>query len=120
MSSTNNSTKPAYSLETDVLVVGGGPVGLFTAYRLGKLNVNAILVERNLSTSKYPKMDITNERTMELYKKAGLDSLMRSHGVPASHGFNEIYATGLGQDNYRIAQIVSANFSLLLGLSEKG
>ncbi|RFU81379.1 fad binding domain-containing [Trichoderma arundinaceum] len=45
MSSTGNSVDPTHSLETDVLIVGGGPVGLFTAYRLG------IIYERLLKSA---------------------------------------------------------------------
>ncbi|KAL6815145.1 FAD binding domain-containing protein [Trichoderma sp. SZMC 28015] len=105
MSSATPLTNSLTVLSTDVLIVGGGPVGLFTAYQLGMLGVNTILVERNHFTTKFPKMDLTHERTMEIYRKVGLASLLRSSGVPVTHGFNEIYATGLGSDGYHMAQI---------------
>lgn len=89
-------------------------MGLFTAYQLGMLGVNTILVERNHSTTKFPKMDLTHERTMEIYRKVGLASLLRSSGVSVTHGFNEIYATGLGSDGYHMAQIVSETLADLL------
>ncbi|KAL7935559.1 hypothetical protein V8C35DRAFT_257755 [Trichoderma chlorosporum] len=53
-------------------------------------------------------MDLTHKRTMEIYRKVGLDSIMTSNGVPVAHGLNEIYTTGLGPDGYLIAQLVSA------------
>ncbi|KAJ4854147.1 FAD binding domain-containing protein [Trichoderma breve] len=105
MSSTTHLANPLTVLSTDVLIVGGGPVRLFTAYQLGMLGVNTILVERNHFTTKFPKMDLTHERTMEIYRKVGLASLLRSSGVPMTHGFNEIYATGLGRDSHHMAQI---------------
>ncbi|KAF3062992.1 hypothetical protein CFAM422_010507 [Trichoderma lentiforme] len=105
MSSATHLTNSLTVLSTDVLIVGGGPVGLFTAYQLGMLGVNTTLVERNHSTTKFPKMDLTHERMMEIYRKAGLASLLRSSGVPVIHVFNEIYATGLGEDGYHMAQI---------------
>ncbi|KAK4083905.1 uncharacterized protein Triagg1_1567 [Trichoderma aggressivum f. europaeum] len=69
------------------------------------LGVNTILVERNDFTTKFPKMDLTHERTMEIYRKFGLGSLLKSNGEPVTHGFNEIYATGLGRDGHHMAQI---------------
>lgn len=114
MPSVTHSTNSPTVLSTDVLIVGGGPVGLFTAYQLGMLGVNTTLVERNDFTTKFPKMDLTNERTMEIYRKVGLASLLRSSGVPVTHGFNEIYATGLGSDSHHMAQIVSETLSDLL------
>ncbi|KAL7958513.1 FAD binding domain-containing protein [Trichoderma compactum] len=105
MSSTMHSTISPAVLNTDVLIVGGGPVGLFTACQLGILGVNTTLVERNNFTTKFPKMDLTHEWTMEIYRKVGLASLLRSSGVPVTHGFNEIYATGLGNDGHHMAQI---------------
>ncbi|KKP03758.1 FAD binding domain-containing protein [Trichoderma harzianum] len=105
MSSATDLTNPLTILSIDVLIVGGGPVGLFTAYQLGMLGVNTILVERNRLTTKFPKMDLTHERAMEIYRKVGLASLLRSSGVPVAQGFNEIYATGLGRDGYFMAQI---------------
>lgn len=116
MSSATRLTDSLTVLGTDVLIVGGGPVGLFTAYQLGMLGVNTILVERNHFTTKFPKMDLTHERTMEIYRKAGLASLLRSSGVPVTHGFNEIYATGLGSDGHHMAQIVSETLADLLEL----
>ncbi|KAL7905364.1 FAD binding domain-containing protein [Trichoderma velutinum] len=105
MSSVRHLTNSLTVLSTDVLIIGGGPVGLFTAYHLGMLGVNTTLIERNHSTTKFPKMDLTHERTMEIYRKVGLASLLRSNGAPVTHRSNEIYATGLGGDGYNIAQI---------------
>ncbi|KAL6690863.1 hypothetical protein J3F84DRAFT_398125 [Trichoderma pleuroticola] len=105
MSSTMHSTKPLTVLSTDILIVGGAPVGLFTAYQLGMLGVNTTLVERNHFTTKFPKMDLTHSRTMEIYQKVDLASLLRSSSVPVTQGFSEIYATGLGRDGHHIAQI---------------
>ena len=50
-----------------VLIVGGGPVGLITATTLAKYGVRSVILERNLTTTKWPKMDLTNARSMEIY-----------------------------------------------------
>lgn len=50
-------------IETSVLVVGGGPVGMLLAYILSAYwNVECTLVEQASTTTRYPKMEYTNHR----------------------------------------------------------
>lgn len=63
-----------------MLVVGAGPAGLTAALQLANNGVSCMLVERNLSTTKWPKMDITNCRSMELLKRLGIDAGLREVG----------------------------------------
>lgn len=64
-----------------VLVVGGGPVGLLTAWQLAENGVDCMLAEQNETTTKWPKMDITNCRSMELLKRMSLDKVVREAGT---------------------------------------
>ena len=57
---------------TPVLIAGGGPVGLMLALELDYHRIDAILVERNPTTTRHPKMDITNGRSMELFRSLGV------------------------------------------------
>lgn len=67
-------------LKTSVLVVGGGPVGLLTAFQLSRLGIRCIIAERNLETTTWPKMDLMNCRTMEILKILGLaDEFRQAH-----------------------------------------
>jgi hypothetical protein len=52
-----------------VLIAGGAPVGMTLACELSRRGIACMLVERNASTTRYPKMDITNARSMELLTK---------------------------------------------------
>ena len=52
---------------------GGGPVGLMSALELNKQGIKAILIEKNPRTTQHPKMDITNGRSMELFRRRGVD-----------------------------------------------
>ena len=82
-------------MDTQVLIAGGGPVGLITALELDKQDIKAILIEKNPTTTKHPKMDITNGRSMELFRRWGVDKKLRAVAVPESHGFEVIWASNL-------------------------
>jgi 2-polyprenyl-6-methoxyphenol hydroxylase-like FAD-dependent oxidoreductase len=58
-------------LDVPVLVVGGGPVGLTMALALHKRNIRTMVVERNPTTTRHPKMDVTNGRSMEHFRRLG-------------------------------------------------
>ena len=58
--------------EAEVIVAGAGPVGLTLAIDLGRRGVRCTLIERNPTTAPYPKMDRSNARTMELYRRIGI------------------------------------------------
>ena len=47
-----------------VLIAGGGPVGMTLACELSRRGIECMLVECNSTTTRYPKMDITNVRSM--------------------------------------------------------
>lgn len=71
------------ALDTDVLVVGGGPIGLLTALTLSLNGIKCILVERNQHTTQWPKMDLTNCRSMELLQRLGIADEWRKLGISA-------------------------------------
>lgn len=86
------------SASADVIVVGGGPVGMTLAYILADYGVSSILLERNPTTTRHPKMDITNARSMELFATIGLDEKLRAVSVPEDHRFDVSWITTLTGD----------------------
>lgn len=80
---------------TPVLIAGAGPVGLTLALELASHGVASVLVERNPSTTTYPKMDLTNVRSMELFDRLGLVDDIRCAGVPSQYSFDVIVASSL-------------------------
>ncbi|KAG0646843.1 FAD-dependent monooxygenase apdD [Hyphodiscus hymeniophilus] len=86
--------------ETEILIVGGGPVGMFAAFRLARLGQSCVLVEKNTYTTVHPKMEYTSFRTMEIYRHIGLIDHILPHGVPETFPMDDIYATGLGDKNF--------------------
>ena len=69
--------------ETPVLVVGAGPAGLLAALQLARQGTHCLLVERSLDTTKWPKMDVTNCRSMELLRRLGIADDLREQGEPS-------------------------------------
>jgi 2-polyprenyl-6-methoxyphenol hydroxylase-like FAD-dependent oxidoreductase len=94
--STMHRTQPEWTPEqVPVLIAGGGPVGLTLALTLAQHGVTAILVERNPSTTTHPKMDITNGRSMELFRHLGVADELRKVAVPEDHPFDVSWVTNL-------------------------
>ena len=70
-------------IDTQVLIVGAGPVGLTLAVDLGLRGVRCTLVEQKEAPQFLPKMERCNARTMEMFRRMGLADRIRAAGLPA-------------------------------------
>jgi 2-polyprenyl-6-methoxyphenol hydroxylase-like FAD-dependent oxidoreductase len=78
-----------------VLIAGGGPVGMTLACELSRRGIACLLVERNPTTTRHPKMDITNARSMELFRRLGVVDALRAVAVPETSNFDVSWITNL-------------------------
>ncbi len=69
----------------DVIIAGAGPVGLTLAIDLGRRGVKCLIIERNQTTAPWPKMDRSNARSMEFYRRLGIVDRVRALGYPADN-----------------------------------
>ena len=69
--------------DLDVLIVGGGPVGLTLAIELGQQGIRCELVERRTEPGNLPKMERCNPRTMEYFHRMGIADRVRAAGLPS-------------------------------------
>ena len=70
-------------MDTDVLIVGAGPVGLTLAIDLGRRGVRCTLIEQKSAPHMWPKMERCNARSMEIYRRLGLAKKIRAAGLPS-------------------------------------
>jgi 2-polyprenyl-6-methoxyphenol hydroxylase-like FAD-dependent oxidoreductase len=67
--------------DTEVLIVGAGPVGLVLAVDLGQRGVRCTLVEKKPAPQFLPKMERCNARTMEIFRRMGIVDKVRAAGL---------------------------------------
>lgn len=88
---------------TQVVIAGGGPVGLGLAIALGQRGVRCILVERYLAPQPIPKGQNLTQRTLEHFHFWGAEQAQRAaRTVPKEYGIGGMtaYGTLLGEYHY--------------------
>jgi len=82
-------------LDTQVVIVGAGPVGLTLAIELGRRGVRCTIIEQKPAPAKLPKMERCNARTMEIYRRMGIVEKVRTAGLPAHCPMDVFIVTSL-------------------------
>ncbi|MFF2009669.1 FAD-dependent monooxygenase [Streptomyces sp. NPDC058195] len=68
---------------TSVLIVGGGPAGLALSCLLSGYGVDHVLIEAHPAVSRHPKARGVCARSMEIFRRIGLESAVRAAGLPS-------------------------------------
>lgn len=82
-------------MDTQVIIVGAGPVGLTLAIDLGRRGLRCILLEQKAAPQFLPKMERCNARTMEIYRRMGLADKIRDAGYPRDAPMDVFIVTSL-------------------------
>jgi len=82
-------------MDTDVLIVGAGPVGLTLALDLGRRGVRCMLIEQKSAPHMWPKMERCNARSMEIYRRLGVAEKIHAAGLPAHIPMDVFIVTSL-------------------------
>jgi 2-polyprenyl-6-methoxyphenol hydroxylase-like FAD-dependent oxidoreductase len=80
-----------------------------------------MLVEKNTTTTRHPKMDITNSRSMELFRRFGLSGALRNVAVPEDHPFDVAWITSLaGYELHRFRYMTPSEFRKHIRIKNDG
>jgi len=59
-------------MDSDVLIVGGGPTGLMLANQLGRRGIRAMIIDRHSGPAQQSRAMAVHARTLEVYSKLGI------------------------------------------------
>ena len=97
------------TIETDVVVVGAGPVGLAAAIELGSRGVKVLLAERNARVGAAPRAKTTNVRTRTHLRRWGIaDRLAAEAPFGIDYPNNMVFLTRLGTGGHELARFADA------------
>ena len=83
-------------IETEVLVVGAGPVGLTLALDLAWRGVDVVVIERR-QPAEPPRIrsNHVSARSMEIFRRLGVAKMLREAGLPANYPNDVAYRTSV-------------------------
>ncbi len=84
------------SLHADVLVAGGGPVGLTLAMDLARRGVRVTVVEAQaFDATPGVKCNHVSARSMEVFRRLGVARALRDAGLPPDHPNDVVFRTSM-------------------------
>lgn len=89
------------TIETPVLIIGGGAAGLSASINLSQLGVDHVLVSSLPYTSKLPKAHVLNQRTMEIFTEMGFSDRVYEQSTPADNMKATGWYAGVAGDHPR-------------------
>jgi 2-polyprenyl-6-methoxyphenol hydroxylase-like FAD-dependent oxidoreductase len=91
----NPMTDNKAGLDAQVVIVGGGPVGMGLAIELGQRGIRCIVVERHAQPQPIPKGQNLTQRTMEHFHAWGAEKAVRAaRTIPPEYGIGGLTAYG--------------------------
>ncbi|MBR0687781.1 FAD-dependent monooxygenase [Bradyrhizobium manausense] len=92
----------AFKSQTQVIIVGGGPVGLGLAIDLGQRDVRCVLIERFKTPQPIPKGQNLTQRTLEHLYFWGVEQELRAaRTIPREYGIGGMTAYGTLLSDYK-------------------
>lgn len=99
----------------EVIIVGGGPVGVALAIELGMLNIKTAVIEKYDKPQLLPRAQLLNPRSMEFFRRWGINQQLLKEGMlSASYPLKVIWCSGLAGKMYAsvdMAEHIDADMS---------
>jgi 2-polyprenyl-6-methoxyphenol hydroxylase-like FAD-dependent oxidoreductase len=105
------------TLQTSVLVVGAGPIGLSLALDLAWRGVDCILIDQGDGTMPHSKIGLISVRSMELFRRWEIVDRVRQCGFPKDYPLNMVFCTSLAGHTIGISEYPSSRGDLPTSVS---
>jgi 2-polyprenyl-6-methoxyphenol hydroxylase-like FAD-dependent oxidoreductase len=89
-------------IQPQVVIAGGGPIGMFLAAELGSRGVRTLVVERTLEASTQAKVMQVSFRTMEFCRRLGIAAEVEHWGLEPGYPMTNMFVTSL--DGYELGR----------------
>ncbi len=106
--------------DTDVIIVGAGPVGLSLALELGVRGVDCTVVERRDGSVPVPRMSGVSTRNMEYCRRWGVADEVKNAVWSSTHPMDFVYVTSLCGDEIARLEVPSYDKRGVLPFSPEG
>ena len=85
------------TLKTEILIIGGGPVGMAMAAELRYQGIDCILIEKTDGIVRDPKVSTVGYRSMEFCRRWGISENIRNAGWDENHTLDVAWVTSVGE-----------------------
>src|SRR6266566_3682394 len=100
----SKSHHPNYDETTQVLIVGGGIVGLSTSLFLSWRGISSLLVERHPGTAIHPRIPALAQPTMEMFRSVGIEEAIHEVEAPLNRSGNLLLVESLVGQEFDVLQ----------------
>src|SRR3989440_6947094 len=100
----SKSHHPNYDETTQVLIVGGGIVGLSTSLFLSWRGISSLLVECHPGTAIHPRIPALAQPTMEMFRSVGIEEAIHEVEAPLNMSGNLLLVESLVGQEFDVLQ----------------
>ena len=104
MDTQSTSQHTGYDETTQVLIVGGGIVGLSTSLFLSWRGISSLLVERHPGTAVHPRIPGVAQPTMEMFRSVGIEEAIHRVEAPFNMSGNLLLMESLVGQEFDVLQ----------------
>tara|TARA_R110000751_G_scaffold307857_3_gene432912 strand:- start:56203 stop:57831 length:1629 start_codon:yes stop_codon:yes gene_type:complete len=85
----------ARSPNENIVIIGGGPIGMSLALDLAYRGVSSTIIEKTDGRIETPKLGLISVRTMEIFRRLGLNNYVKDTKFKRDYGLSMVYCTSI-------------------------